>query len=153
MKRLGDILLSPKHGVNPAIPLCFFCNKPKNEIMLPGRWDGDDRQSPQHSVWDKRPCDRCASVMKLGIILISVDEKKTGDNTDNPYRTGGWIVLKEKAVRRMGIQPPELEAEILRARVCFMPDEVWDAFGLPRGKVDGVPDLPDNDEPVAMPKT
>jgi hypothetical protein len=93
--------------------------------------------------------------MKLGIILISIDEKKTGSNTDNPYRTGGWIVIKEEALRRIGIKPPELEAHILRARVCFMPDDAWDRLGLPpRGeKVESTPDWPEHDEPVVLPST
>ena len=35
------IRLSPKHGVNPAVPLCFLCGQAKNEIVLAGRLPGD----------------------------------------------------------------------------------------------------------------
>lgn len=51
----------------------------------------------------------------------------------NPYRTGGWCVIKEEAVRRMGITPPELLEDICKKRVAFLPDEVWSMLGLPRG--------------------
>ena len=56
-----SIRLSEKHGVNPAIPLCFFCLKPKNEIIIAGKMRGEysDREAPQHAVWDMRPCDEC----------------------------------------------------------------------------------------------
>jgi len=123
------IYLSKKHGVNPAIPLCFYCLEPKNEIVLPGRMKGD-AQAPQHAVWDDLPCDKCREHMKNGIILISVDEKLSGGETTNPYRTGGWVVIKEDAIRRM--IDPESAERILRLRFSFVTDETWDMLGLPR---------------------
>lgn len=38
---MSGIKLSPKYGVNPTIPVCFWCGKEKNEIALMGtcwRW-------------------------------------------------------------------------------------------------------------------
>lgn len=44
---MSSIKLSPKHGVNPTIPVCFFCGKPKNEIALMGRMGGkEDIEAP-----------------------------------------------------------------------------------------------------------
>jgi hypothetical protein len=125
-----SIRLSDAHGVNPAIPLCFFCNKPKNEIILAGRLPGD-REALRNAVWNKEPCDECAGYMKQGIICIST---RDGEGGDNPYRTGAWIVLREEAMRRF-VQPEALAEEIARRRVAFIPDEVWNALGLPRGEV------------------
>jgi len=34
--------LSEKHGVNPAIPLCFLCGKEKNVVLLAGRLPNDE---------------------------------------------------------------------------------------------------------------
>lgn len=31
------IKISPKYGLNPTIPVCFWCGKQKNEIALMGR--------------------------------------------------------------------------------------------------------------------
>jgi hypothetical protein len=124
------IPLSPKHGVNPAIPLCFFCNESKNEVILAGRLK-DDAEAPRAAVWDRNPCDKCAGYMKQGVILISV---KVGESGDNPYRTGGWVVLKDEAVTRI-ITTADVRDDILKKRIAFVPDNVWDAVGLPRGEV------------------
>jgi hypothetical protein len=123
------IPLSPKHGVNPAIPLCFFCHKPKNEIVLPGHLPGDV-EAPRSAVWDMRPCDTCEGYMKQGIILISC---RDGESGDNPYRTGGWVVIKEEALKRM-IDPGALLDDILKKRFTFVHDAAWNALRLPRGE-------------------
>jgi len=123
---MSGIRLSPKHGVNPAIPVCFYCGKSKNEIILTGRLK-DDAEAPQRAVWSKAPCDECAAFMKQGVICIST---RNGESGDNPYRTGRFAVLTDEAIQRM-VSPPELAASILKARVVFMPDEVWDRLGIP----------------------
>ena len=127
------IRLSEKHGVNPAIPLCFFCLKPKNEILLPGKMR-NDMEAPRNAVWDMRPCDECKGYMEKGIILISIDESKSADH-ENPYRSGGWCVVKEELVKRALGGSKELAEQTLRVRVAFITDEVWDKIGLPRGDV------------------
>ena len=33
----NDILLSPKYGVNPTMPVCFWCGEDRGEIALLGR--------------------------------------------------------------------------------------------------------------------
>ena len=68
--------------------------------------------------------------MEKGIIFISVDSAKTTDK-ENLYRTGGWCVLKEAAVRRM-IEDGPVKDATLRKRVAFVEDEVWAALGLPK---------------------
>jgi len=126
--RRGGITLSPKHGVNPAIPRCYFCGKPKNQVILAGKLP-KDAEAPQDAIWDSDPCDECLGYMKQGVILISV---RVGEQGDNPYRTGGWVVVRDEAIRRM-VQPEELSEKILKERVAFVPDDAWDALGLPRG--------------------
>jgi hypothetical protein len=95
--------------------------------------------------------------MKQGILLISVrdgefdaiakdqesyklsydrasayERKHFRQFVPNPYRTGGWCVVKEDAVKRF-VQPPELLADILRHRWSFIDDATWELIGLPRG--------------------
>jgi hypothetical protein len=123
-----SIRLSPTHGLNPVIPRCFFCGERKNEVVLPGLLEGDV-EAPRDAVWDHTPCDQCQQYMREGIIVISV---RDGESGDNPYRTGGWCVLTEAAVRRL-IQPASLVDAIVKKRVAFVPDQVWDLLGLPRG--------------------
>lgn len=117
--------LSEKHGVNCTIPHCFFCGEAKNELILAGRLP-HDAEAPKGKVWDKNPCDKCKGHMEQGIILISV---KNGEEGDNPYRTGGWVVIREEAFSRIF---NGCDAAI-KKRVAFVPDEVWDKIGLPRG--------------------
>jgi hypothetical protein len=116
--------LSEKHGVNPTIPHCFFCGEAKNEIILAGRLPKDE-PAPKNMVWDKNPCDKCEKHMEAGIVLISV---RNGEKGDNPYRTGGWVVMKEEAFRRIFKNCDDA----ISKRVAFVPDEVWDMIGLPR---------------------
>ncbi len=118
------MIISKKHGVNPAIPLCFICNEPKNMVILAGRM-AEDAEAPRNAVWDFEPCDKCKEHMAIGIILISC---KDGESGNNPYRTGGWCVIKEEAVRKMFHDIND----VFEKRMAFVPDQVWDAVGLPR---------------------
>ncbi len=124
---MSSIRLSEKHGINPAIPRCYFCGAAKNTVILAGRLPGD-QEAPRDAVWDKEPCDKCAGYMEQGIILISVDEKRSKD-PQNPYRTGGWAVVTEDFIRRI-VQPPELADGICKVRVAFVPDVAWQMLGL-----------------------
>jgi len=133
----GNILLDPEHGVNPSLSTCFLCGE-DNEIILFGKLtpsqrealNSKDGQAPHRICVDKRPCTKCEGYMTQGIILISVDEAKSTDTT-NPYRTGGWCVVKEEVIKRLSIKPQELEDRILESRVAFIPDEIWETIGLP----------------------
>lgn len=127
-KKLGkNIRLSPQHGLNPAIPLCFFCLEPKNEVLIPGALP-NDMPAPQNAVWDWEPCEKCKDWMERGILLISFSESLTSDMT-NPYRTGGWVVVKEDAVVRMLDKATARKAR--EVRFLFVTDEAWEALGLP----------------------
>lgn len=125
---MGSIQLSEKYGVNPSINVCFYCGEDKNELVLPGRLKGDV-EAPRRGVWDKKPCDTCKGYMEQGIILISVDEAKTTDR-ENPWRSGGWVVIREEAFRRMFTG--DVVEHACKARVCFVPNEAWDMLGLER---------------------
>jgi hypothetical protein len=139
MLKESFIRLSKKHGANPTIPKCYLCGEDKNEIILAGQMK-KDMQAPQGMVWDKLPCGTCADYMKQGIIFISVDQDKSTDK-DNPYRTGGWAVVKEKVIKEM-ISDEKLQEQILATRVVFIPDEAWKALGLPP-----LPDKASHDNP------
>ena len=100
---------------------CFFCMEAK-EVLLDRRLR---KTLPRMAVYDHEPCDKCKDWMKQGIILISV---RPGPDRENPYRTGGWVVIKEDAFKQIFKDSDEA----LRKRIAFVEDEVWDAVGLPR---------------------
>lgn len=72
-------------------------------------------------------CDKCHGYMQQGIILVSTRDGETGQN---PYRTGGFWVVKEAAIRRI-VHPPELMEAICQKRMAFLENKVCTALGLP----------------------
>lgn len=130
--RSNSVRLSPQHGINPSIMQCFYCLEDKG-LAFCGRMP-DDKEAPRRAVFDREPCDNCKAIMAQGIILISA---KPDTDPKSPYRTGGWVAVKDEAFRRI-FSGPEAE-QAIQARVCLVDDETWDAIGLPRGKLEGVP--------------
>lgn len=131
-----SLKLSKKHGLNPSLGICFYCGESSGEIVLAGRLPGD-AEAPRSACWSMNPCPKCAEYMKQGIILISVrdnDEPKEGrpiPKDYQPYRTGGWVVVKEHFIT-MYLRG-EAAQLILEKRYAYVPDTVWDSFlGLPR---------------------
>lgn len=128
------VRLSPKHGVNPMLVQCFICGD-ASSIALCGRLP-DDAEAPRMAVLNKAPCDNCRKIMAVGVILISV---KDGTDPENPYRTGGWIALKDEAISRCF--PPEQAAQLFKTRAGFIEDRLWKQIGLPEygQPLEGVP--------------
>jgi len=126
----GKITLSPKHGLNPSLGLCYYCNEEDGTVVLPGKSRRGDEESPRKAVWSLDPCKKCGDYMKQGVILISVRDGET--KTKNPYRTGKWVVIKESGVDRLPIHH-EVIKRLLQSRYSFVEDTVWAALGLPIG--------------------
>jgi len=125
--RARSILLSPKYGVNPAIPTCFFCGEEKNEVILVGKIRGhEDLEAPRRAVWNMEPCAKCKSYMEMGIMLVSVE-----DDTDrrNPYRTGRICVIKKEAAEQIFNEP-------MKNNFAFVEDTMWKELGLPMENID-----------------
>ncbi len=125
---MSRIRLHSKYGVNPAIPKCFYCLKDKNMIYLLGANGG--REAPRNAVFDKEPCETCRGYMKQGVILISAKEPKPGEDAKNPFRTGGFWVVKDDMIRR-AIKPESVMEHALKARVMFISNEAAKAWQLP----------------------
>lgn len=127
MPREKEIQLSPTHGLNASISVCAICGRDKNELIIPGRLKGDVK-APLRAVWNTEPCDKCKEHMKLGVIVICVNEKLTTDR-NNPYRDGRIAVVKDEAISRA--LSSEMAENVLEWRFCFVPDTIWDDMGLP----------------------
>lgn len=131
----NSIKLSPKYGVNPTIPVCFFCGKPKNEVALLGKMGGrgEDIEAPMHMVIDYEPCDECKANMDMGITIMGVvtknpdnrppiqENKVTGECL---YPTGAFAVVTEDAVTRWFSHTPDLLSDVLKRRRCFMDNDM-----------------------------
>ena len=114
--------MTDKHYVGMSI--CFLCGEPK-AVLLDRRLKNSLVRS---AVYDQEPCDKCKKHMKQGIILISADPDSPDQK--NPYRTGGFVVVKEEAIVRI-LGPGEFLDSVLKERVAFVPDDIWKFLGLP----------------------
>lgn len=122
--------LSNKHGLNPTIPLCPYCGKPKNEIMLTG-YEGEkwakrnghpDGQMPMYVLveGDIQPCDDCK---KKGIAVVEVK----GD-ADRELTGRRWLI-KEEAIKKILADDPMLFS-VLQKRIMLIPAEIAQNLGL-----------------------
>lgn len=140
---MGDLKLDDKHAANPSVETCFLCGEAMGVVLFgklseeqkyllkeAGASDPRDPDRAPFRICFGNHCDQCADHMKSGVILISADEERSTDPR-NPYRTGGWCVVRDEAIQRI-VGDPELREWILERRMAFVPDDVWDAIGLPR---------------------
>ena len=68
-----SLRLHKEHGVNPTIPICFFCEQPKGDVVLLGAtYKG---KAPMHMLFDYLPCDDCREKFKQGILFIEVGKE------------------------------------------------------------------------------
>lgn len=104
-----DIRLSPKYGLNPTIPICFWCGEEKNEIALLGHI-GDNRkredfEAPRNAVIDYEPCEECQKAMALGFTVMEAtrtpNEVTSWEMQSGVYPTGRWSVIKHEAAARV----------------------------------------------------
>lgn len=128
---------------------CFYCGE-ASDILLDTRMR--DTFPPGMAVYNMRPCSACEEHMKAGIILISVKvgemEKVKQEEAyyrrhhdsfagfcPNPFRSGGWWVIKEEALRRL-VHPAELADHIAKLRWSFIPDDAAEKMGLIPGSTE-----------------
>ena len=104
-----NIKLSPKHGLNPTIPVCAWCGEPKNEIALMGKLDREDSEAPKNVVLDYEPCDHCKEQWSMGVAVL---EATTGrpepyrpplqqSNGVDIYPTMRYVVITTEAAERL----------------------------------------------------
>lgn len=114
----NSIEVSPKHGVNPTIPVCFFCGEDKNMIALLGRVRrkdkngrtirNSDEEVPMRMVMDYEPCEKCAEHMSHGVTLIGVTTHQPSDcrpaltaqGGTQVFPSGAWCVMTSEAANR-----------------------------------------------------
>lgn len=117
---------------------CYFCGGGA-EILIDRRMR--NTLSRNMGVRSMEPCNECKGYMKQGVILMSISDDTTEEQMKgpmpNPYRTGGWVVIRDEAISK--IFDEKFAAFALKYRFCFITDEAWDRMGIPRGKVEGVP--------------
>lgn len=113
------IEISPKHGLNPTIPVCFWCGKEKNEIALLGRIRekttnrfganvtkrDSDIEAPSRMVIDYEPCDECKKWWDSGVAVLEVQQTPIQPNQPEIqkglYPTGRFVVMTVEGADRV----------------------------------------------------
>lgn len=119
-----SLRLHKEHGVNPTIPVCFFCREEKGEIVLFGA--SYQEEAPMRMIMDYEPCDKCREQFKAGILLIETTTipTLTGQPSiqEGLYPTGRHWLITEDAFKRAfeGINDALMNV-ILIKRTCFIP--------------------------------
>ena len=122
-----SIKLSPKYGLNPTIPVCFFCSEPKNMIAMMGhvyendngrKKRGSDVEMKMYSVLDYEPCDNCKKKLEEEdkILLCEVNNHPVDHRPPidkDFYPTGRYIMIPREAIN---IQTP-------KSRMMLMTEE------------------------------
>ena len=99
-----SIKVSPKHGLNPCMPVCFFCGETKNEIALLGRIGGkEDLEAPMKAILDYEPCEECKKKFAEGVLLVEVTDYPNMEGqpmiAKNAYPTGRYSVVRPEALK------------------------------------------------------
>lgn len=133
---MTSINVSPNHGVNPSMVMCFFCGKCK-ALALMGRLP-NDKQAPREAVMDYEPCDKCQALMKQGITLIEVEDKQPKDGRppiqEGAYPTGRWAVVRDEAINDI-VNDPMMAWDIKHKKKALLSKEVTEGIGLFREEI------------------
>lgn len=101
---MSGIKISPKHGLNPTIPVCFWCGKQKNEIALMGRME-DDIEAPKNMVLDYVPCEECQSHMAMGVAILEASDHPNTEGQPpmqkGVYPTSRFVVVTTECADRV----------------------------------------------------
>lgn len=129
---MKSIPISPKHGLNPTIPVCAWCGEPKNEIALMGKIKtdkkGEDPEAPMHCILDYNPCDKCKEQWDKGVAILEATTKRPTpyrppiqkDKNNEIYPTMRMVVIKPEAAQNI------FEGEFKEGQLLLLEDEAFD---------------------------
>ena len=126
-----SIRLSEKHGLNPTIPLCPYCEKPKNQIAMLGA-EGDklaralgraDGEMPMHChlPGDVHPCEECLETKKDYVFLFSAEKTEEGTRL-----TGRFAMARRSFLESILNDPSAIPEE--HPAIMAVDDQVFDSF-------------------------
>ena len=132
--------MSDKGSFGVALTRCYFCQEGDRILInkaLTSFAAARVRALDGHTL-DMEPCRKCADYMKQGVIVITVDSAKSAPNWNkepmpNPYRTGGWFVVKDDAIKRMCnvlTNGDSIREFALKNRFLFIEHEAADKLGF-----------------------
>lgn len=130
-----SIKISPKYGLNPTIPVCFWCGKEKNEVALLGKINKEDSKAPMKAVINYEPCDKCNEFFSKGIQVIGITKHPIikglfpimiQDKQNAFFPTGTMFVATDTWIKDF-LTTNEKEYmidEVLKKRKLLLPDPI-----------------------------
>lgn len=122
------MIMNKQHGANPTIPICFYCGKDKDEIVLLGKLP-KDKKAPKRCLLDYIPCPECQKEMDNGITLIETAKTPAMNGQPpiarNEYPTGKWAVVSKDYIRN-SIKNDEMRDDILKKKMAFLEEGIID---------------------------
>lgn len=119
-----------------ALTKCYFCQKDDKIVLnsLLTTYMAKKVKEMHGKIVDMEPCNECREFMKKGVILITIDSERSDkewykDKIPNPYRTGGWFVITDAAVRKV-IQPTAMADWAITHRWMFIETKAAKMIGL-----------------------
>lgn len=135
--------MSEPNMIGVALTKCYFCQKDDCIVINTrlGTLNAAKVEKMHGKTISMEPCQKCADLMKMGIILITIDDAKSGEGWNkpplrnderegwipNPYRTGGWFVITDDAAKRMF---PQMADWAIKHRFMFIEHEAAKMIGL-----------------------
>ena len=125
-----------------ALTRCYFCGG-SGDILLNTRLSAPMAKKVKDmdgKVINMDPCQKCREFMGQGVILITFDPDKSEEGWNkgpvpNPWRTGGFFVLKDDAVRRLlGSENEAMLRFALEHRWMFIEHAAAEKIGLLESK-------------------
>lgn len=124
----------PRFGV--ALTKCYFCGKDSDIIInsLLAERVAKKVKEMHGKVVSMDPCRECEGFMKQGIIFLTFDPAKSArdwnkDEMPNPWRTGGFFVVRQEAVERM-LGPGSMLDFALKYRYMWIEHEAAERLGF-----------------------
>lgn len=144
-KKHKGIKVSPQHGVNPSMAMCFFCGESKGLVLL-GKLP-NDAKAPKECIVDYQPCDKCSEHWKKGTPIIRCTTAPVYDRppiVDGVWPTGAWCVISNESAEKIFNDKERIGKPIL------LEDKVYDdLFGdspIPASKRPQDKEVPADDE-------
>lgn len=130
MGRKDEILLSPKHGLNPCIVMCAWCGNETGDIALLGKLPGDAR-APARATHGYEPCEKCKAEWAKGILIFEASDYPVRDgqpSLNDYYPTGQWMVVRESFIHWLAERARINVQRILAVRRLGVTREVFAQF-------------------------
>lgn len=89
----GSLKLHPEFGVNPTIPVCYWCGEDTGQIALMGAYLKGE--APARMVVDKQPCEACQKRWADGVVIMEAGFLEPHEPT------GRHIIARREVVRDM----------------------------------------------------